>query len=246
MITAMCRHSGSCCRRLSVRTMNVLLVERIRVARVSVLVGRRLEERHGGQVAGARRLPEPREVVEVLRLVGLADHGHRRRRQMQRVGGRGEVLERVVMRHVVRECAAGRSRDRRRPRGRTPRARWLVEHLPSASSANPPWNQPHVTPAAVSRSPMLRPVSAAGVPLRAHVPERIGVVDEGAERRRWSARAWPSTTPGRRTRARRRRPRSAARTARRTLSPTVRFSAPRVDWPDIVAKLLSHSAKCCA
>ena len=30
------------------------------------------------------------------------------------------------------------------------------------------------------------------------------------------------------------------------LSPAVRFSAPRVDWPDMVAKLLSLRAKCCA
>jgi len=28
---------------------------------------------------------------------------------------------------------------------------------------NPPWNQPHVTFAAVNRSPMLRPVRAAGL-----------------------------------------------------------------------------------
>ena len=41
---------------------------------------------------------------------------------------------------------------------------WLDEHLPLASTAKPPWNHPQVTPAAVNRSPMLRPVSAAVEP----------------------------------------------------------------------------------
>src|SRR4029453_8674754 len=54
--------------------------------------------------------------------------------------------------------------------GSTPTARsyassgWLLEHEPSAAVENPPWNHPHVTPAAVSRSPTLRPGSAAVEP----------------------------------------------------------------------------------
>ena len=69
-----------------------------------VLVGRRLEERDGGKVTRARRLPEPREIVEMLGLVGLAHHRHRRGRQVERVGRRREVLKRVVVRHVVLEA----------------------------------------------------------------------------------------------------------------------------------------------
>jgi hypothetical protein len=37
----------------------------------------------------------------VVRLVGMAHGGDGERRQMPWLGGRGEVLERVVMRHVI-------------------------------------------------------------------------------------------------------------------------------------------------
>src|SRR5262249_16651065 len=59
-----------------------LFVEGIGVA---VLVGRCLEERDRREMAGAGGPPEPTEVVEVVGLIGPADHGHRRRRQVERV-----------------------------------------------------------------------------------------------------------------------------------------------------------------
>ena len=42
-------------------------------------------------------------------------------------------------------------------------AQAAVPPAPVLDGLNPPWNQPHVIPASVSRSPMLRPVIAAGL-----------------------------------------------------------------------------------
>ena len=69
------------------------------------------------------------------------------------------------------DCGAARSPGSAADRsaGFTPTARskassgGLCEHVPSGARVNPPWNQPHVTFAAVNRSPMLRPVMAAGL-----------------------------------------------------------------------------------
>src|SRR4029450_10211813 len=54
-------------------------------------------------MAGASGPPEPAEIVEVIRLIGLADHGNRCRRQVERVRRGGKVLKGVVMWHVVDE-----------------------------------------------------------------------------------------------------------------------------------------------
>jgi hypothetical protein len=121
-----------------------LLVQRIGVADVAVLVGGRLEIRNGGQPARVRGGPEVRGVVLVVRLVGVPDRRHGARRQVHRVGGGGEVLERLVVRDVrgyrrPRSCSAGsrsarwsaachgRGHTRCRSRPRTSprcRARW--------------------------------------------------------------------------------------------------------------------------
>src|SRR5918911_3696482 len=79
----------------------VLLVERVGVACVPVLIGRGLEEANLGQMPGVCGSPEVREVVLVVRLIGLADHGRRTGRQVFRVGGGLVVLERLVVRDVV-------------------------------------------------------------------------------------------------------------------------------------------------
>src|SRR6202012_3971868 len=78
------------------------------IARVPVLVGRRLQETERGQVAVFERYGEIRKVVVVVRLVRLADLRGRGRRQVMRVRGRLVELERVVMRNVV---AGFRTRD---------------------------------------------------------------------------------------------------------------------------------------
>ena len=160
MTTAMRFHSRSRCSLFTVVTRNTCSSSGSEFSGVAVLIRRCLQEGDSRQVARASRVPEPGEVVQMIGLVGPPDHLHRRRRQMPRVGGGGEVLERVVMRDVVREA-------QRVVAGSTPTARsyassgWLFAHVPSPAVANPPWNHPHVTPAAVSRSPMFRPVSAA-------------------------------------------------------------------------------------
>jgi hypothetical protein len=79
----------------------VLLVERVGVARVPVLISWGLEEAHRGQMPGVCGSPEVREVVLVVRLIALADHGRRAGRQVFRVGGGPVVLERLVVRDVV-------------------------------------------------------------------------------------------------------------------------------------------------
>ena len=80
----------------------VLLVDRIRVARVGVLVRSRLEVADGRHVAVLQRLVEVGQVVLVVGLIGAPDPGFRGRRQVLRVRGGLVVLERVVVRHVVR------------------------------------------------------------------------------------------------------------------------------------------------
>src|SRR6185312_1394844 len=86
-----------------------LLVEWVGVAGVAVLVRRCLEVRHRGQgrAAGAvQRLVEVRPVVFVVGLVGVADLRRGGRREVVRVRGGRVVLERDVVRRVVRHRGA--------------------------------------------------------------------------------------------------------------------------------------------
>ena len=147
MITAMLRHSGSRCSRFSVRTRNVLLVERIRVARMPVLVRGRLQERDRGHVArGAACQNHVRSyrcfAWSVLPTIAT-DVGGR----CMRVRGRREVLERVVVRHVVVKAQLVRRADRRRSRGRRPPSHGSSSTCRRRRARSPPWNHPHVTPA---------------------------------------------------------------------------------------------------
>src|SRR5262245_14723018 len=77
-----------------------LLVERVGVTRVSILIGWCLEKGDRWEMAGASGPPEPGEIVEVIRLIGLADHSQRCRGQVERVCGGGKVLEGIVMWYV--------------------------------------------------------------------------------------------------------------------------------------------------
>src|SRR5262249_55414111 len=135
--------------------------------------------------------------------------------------------------------------------GSTPTARsnassgWLDAQVPSDARVKPPWNHPHVTPAAVSRSPTFRPVSAAvrpreqtsqygsvsstRVPGRSPAGACVAVDEAGPPHSGtspYTARGGPQDAPWE--------------------SPATRLSAPRVDWPAMVAKLLSLMAKCWA
>src|SRR5947209_19126623 len=66
-----------------------------------ILVGRRLQVRHLGHVARRQRRPEVGQVVLMVGLVGVPDHGYRARWQVVWIGRRGVVLERLVMGAVV-------------------------------------------------------------------------------------------------------------------------------------------------
>src|SRR5215470_17138598 len=79
----------------------VLLVDRVGVARVPVLVRGGLEVAHGGQVPLAEGLEEPAQVVLVVGRAAPPDLGHAGRRGVVRVGRGLVVLERVVVRAVV-------------------------------------------------------------------------------------------------------------------------------------------------
>ena len=84
--------------RVDLLDQEVLLVDRVGVAGVAVLVLTGLEEADRGQVAVPERLAEVGQVVLVVGLVGVADGGLGRRRQVLGVRGRLVVLERVVVR----------------------------------------------------------------------------------------------------------------------------------------------------
>ena len=86
-----------------------LLVDGIGVARVPVLVGRRLQVADGGEVAALQRVEEVVAVVLVVGGVGglpvvlerVADRGHAAGAQVVRVRGARVVLEGLVVRDVV-------------------------------------------------------------------------------------------------------------------------------------------------
>src|SRR5580704_5210003 len=78
-----------------------LLVKRIRVSGVPVLVPRRLEEAHGGQVAVGEALIEVAEVVLVVRLSVVTDLGLIQWREVRGIRSARVVLEWVVMCAVV-------------------------------------------------------------------------------------------------------------------------------------------------
>ena len=114
-----------------------LLRQRIAVAGMSVLEGRRLDEGHRRQIAGFERIVEVGDVVLMVRLVGLADHGDRGRAQMMRVARRGVVHEGLVMRRIVGDLA----RECRRegcPYCRRRRWDWARRGGPNGRSRRPP------------------------------------------------------------------------------------------------------------
>ena len=78
-----------------------LLIERIRIAGVPVLIGGRLDDADRRQVTGLQRGEKQRQVVLMIRLVGLADVGGRARRQMLWILCTRPVLEEGVVRNVV-------------------------------------------------------------------------------------------------------------------------------------------------
>src|ERR1035438_8888755 len=78
-----------------------LLVQRVGVAGMAVLVLRGLQVADRWHVPVGERGVEVGQVVLVVGLVGVADGGLRRRRQVLGVGRGLEVLERVVVRRVV-------------------------------------------------------------------------------------------------------------------------------------------------
>src|SRR5690348_17779757 len=77
-----------------------LLIEGGRVIGMAVLSAPCLQEAHGRHVAAIDRNPEIGEIVLVIGLIGLADHGCRCRRQMMRIRSRKVVLKWIVMRAV--------------------------------------------------------------------------------------------------------------------------------------------------
>ena len=79
-----------------------LLVQRIRIAGVAVLVVSGLQEGHGRQVALLDCGVEVLQVVLVVGAVGLANHFIARRRQVVRISSGCIVLERLVVRVVIR------------------------------------------------------------------------------------------------------------------------------------------------
>ena len=157
-----------------------LLVEGVGVTRVSILVGGCLEERDRREMAGARGPPEPAEIVEVIRLIGLADHGHRWRRQVEWVRSGGKVLKGVVMWHVVDEPQRVGNRvdsDRAVEGFERVAARTAAITCARESSLEPAPGHP-------GRGEQITDVSASHrgcAPLRADVPVGVGVIDEGAE-----------------------------------------------------------------
>jgi hypothetical protein len=132
----------------------VLLVDRVRVAGVAVLVLGGLQEADRGQVAGLERGVEVRQVVVVVGPARVADLRDALRGQVVRVGRRLVVLERRVVRAVVlRRGAADVGVGGAGALG--------VAALLAVPRGARPWNQPQLTPLALSRSPMFLPCMTA-------------------------------------------------------------------------------------
>ena len=133
-----------------------LLVERVGVAGVAVLIGRRLEEAHGREVAGLQGRPEVGHVVLVVgaAVIAGADGRDRTRANMLRIGRRGVVLERLVVRDVVGALDVDERRGGERAQPVEPSA--LV-----AVRSKPPSKKPQVMSLALSRSPMFLPAMSA-------------------------------------------------------------------------------------
>ncbi len=92
--------------RVDQRDDAVLLVGRVGTTGVAVLVCGLLHEGDGQQVVVVDRLVEVRQVALVVGLAVVADLRHRFRRDVVHVGRRSVVLERVVVRRVVRDRGA--------------------------------------------------------------------------------------------------------------------------------------------
>src|SRR5690349_24080238 len=93
---------------------------------MAVLCAPCLQEAYRRHIAAIDRRPEIGQIVLVIGLICLADHGCRRRRQMMRIGGRQIVLKGIMVRAVGSLEAiadggslesANRRRDTRRGRG---------------------------------------------------------------------------------------------------------------------------------
>ena len=113
--------------------------------------------------------------------------------------------------------------------------------------AKPPWNQPQVTPAAFSLSPMFGPVRTPSpavlvwLPSGAVVEGRVEVAHHRAFHGSSSYSASRSPTDQETVAP------VCGLTARALLvSPETRFSIPGVSLPKVVVKDSSPSAKCCA
>ena len=79
-----------------------LLQQRVGVAGMTVLRGNRFHKTDRRQIAGRKRIKEIVQIVLVVRaVVRGTDYGDRTRPQMLRIGGRGVVLKKRVMRDVV-------------------------------------------------------------------------------------------------------------------------------------------------
>src|SRR5215472_19357475 len=63
-----------------------LLVKRVRVASMTILISRGLEETYRWHMPILNGCPEVRQIILVIGLVGFADHVYRRGRQVVRVG----------------------------------------------------------------------------------------------------------------------------------------------------------------
>src|SRR5207248_135357 len=80
----------------------LLLIERVRVARVSVAVSRSFQERHSGEVSRFHRGIEiPNVVLMICGVSLMSDHRDRCRPRMVQVGRRRIVLEWLMVRNVV-------------------------------------------------------------------------------------------------------------------------------------------------
>ena len=158
-------------------TMKFCSSSGIGVAGVAVLVAGSLEEADGGQVAGGERGGEVQGVVLVVGGAGPvsagADGGDRGGTGVVRVRGAGVVLEGLVVLDVVGlgDAVTAEVVVRSQP---------VVPLELVTPRLNPPWNQPQVTPAALSRSPMFLPdMLNAGGGGGADVAGRVGIADEG-------------------------------------------------------------------
>src|SRR5262249_23090253 len=78
-----------------------LFQKRIGITGVTVLVTRGFQIGYTGQVVRIQSLPEARDIVLVIRLIGGPDCAGGSRRFVHRIGRGSVILERFMMRNVV-------------------------------------------------------------------------------------------------------------------------------------------------